>query len=93
MARYRRRPKEIEVYKYEGSSMSSNGCDYYPYWVKEALDNGTLYYSSEEDYLYCCTIDGFHMKIKVGYYIVKLPDGSIAACSEEYLNEQYELIE
>lgn len=94
MAKYKRRPKEIEVYKYEDSSMSSNECDYYPYWVEDALKDGTLYYVEEDNNaLYCCTIDGFRMKVEVGYYIVKLPDNSIATCSEEYLNQQYEFIE
>lgn len=88
MARYRRRPKEIDVYKYTDSTM--HDC---PDWVQAALVNEMLYFSIEDKCLYYCTWDGFHMKINIGYYIVRLPDGNIAACSEEYLNEQYELIE
>lgn len=88
MARYRRKPKEIEVYKYDNPAMID--C---PDWIQAALVDEILYFSTEDKCLYCCTWDGFHMKINVGYYIVKLSDGNIAACSEEYLNEQYELIE
>lgn len=98
MSKYKRKQKEIEAFKYDGDFMNNKGEYYVPDWAVKALKDGILYYGSENENtppcsLYCCTIDGFRMEVKVGYYIVKLPDDSIATCSEEYLNGQYELCE
>ena len=97
MAKYRRKSKVIEAFQYDGDFVNSKGEYYVPDWAVNALHNGILYYGSETPdtppcSLYCRTVDGFVIEVKVGYYIVKLPDGNIATCSEEYINEQYELV-
>lgn len=97
MAKYRRKPKEIEAFKYDGDFMNSKGEYYVPEWAVEALKNGILYYDSQNENeppstLFLSTVDGFVMDIKVGYYIVREKNGVISACTESYLNEQYELM-
>lgn len=98
MAKYRRKPKEIEAFKYDGDFMNSKGEYYVPEWAVDALKRGILYYGSQNENeppstLFISTVDGFVMDIKVGYYIVRQSDGVISACTENYLNEQYEKIE
>lgn len=98
MAKYRRKPKEIEAFQYDRDFMNSNGEYYVPEWAVEALKNGILFYASQNENeppstLFLSTIDGFVIDIKVGYYIIRQSDGVISACTESYLNEQYEIIE
>ncbi len=98
MAKYRRKFKEIEAFKYDGDFMNSSGEYYVPEWAVDALKSGILYYDSQNENephstLFLSTIDGFVMDIKIGYYIVRQPNGVISACTESYLNEQYEIIE
>lgn len=97
MAKYRRKPKEIEAFQYDGDFMNSSGEYYVPEWAVEALKKGILYYDSKNENeppstLFYATVDGFVMEIRVGYYIVRQPNGVISACTESYLNEQYEEI-
>ncbi len=98
MAKYRRKLKEIEAFQYDGDFMNSSGEYYVPEWAVEAFKNGILYYDSQNENeplstLFLSTIDGFALDIKVGYYIIRQSDGVISACTESYLNEQYEMIE
>lgn len=98
MAKYRRKSKEIEAFQYDGDFMDSNGECYVPEWAVEALKNGILYYDSQNENeppstLFLSHPHGFVLNIKVGYYIIRQPDGVISACTESYLNEQYEIIE
>ena len=98
MAKYRRRPKEIEAFRYDGDLINKDGEYYVPNWAIEALHDGKLYYDFNNENeppcsLYCCDSGSIRLKVEVGYYIVRLPDGKIAVCSEEYLNEVYELVD
>lgn len=98
MSKYRRKPKEIEAFKYDGDFMNSKGEYYVPEWAVDALKSGILYYDSKNkneppSTLFLSTVDGFEMDIKVGYYIIRQSDGAISVCTESYLNEQYEIIE
>ena len=95
MAKYRRKPKEIEAFKYDGDFINSSGEYYVPEWAVEALKNGILYYDSHNENEPPSTLflDGLVLDIKVGYYIIRQSDGVISACTESYLNEQYEIIE
>lgn len=49
MAKYRRKPKEIEAFQYDGDFMNSSGEYYVPEWAVEALENGILYYGSQNE--------------------------------------------
>lgn len=67
MARYRKKPPEVEAVVYDDSfdwQSKSN-----PDWLKDAIRDMTIYVSPDDDCVYINTVDGKQM-VHTGDYIV-----------------------
>lgn len=93
MAKYRKKPVTVEAYQYEGDFISS-GKFITPNWVKEAYDNGTLFYKGVSNIppeLYIKTLEG-DMRCDYKDYIIKGVKGELYPCKPDIFEETYEVI-
>lgn len=94
MAKYIKKPVEIEAFQYDGDLKGSDGNYYVPQWAIESFENGTMYYDSlnsrEEPYeLFIRTLEGNH-HVSVGDYIIKGVKGELYPCKPDIFEETYE---
>lgn len=98
--RYRKRPVEIEAFKYDGDLQKEDGRWYAPKWAREAFEKGILYYAganhltdplddSPPTELYIRTLEGDH-HASVGDYIICGVDGELYPCKPDIFERTYE---
>ena len=73
--KYRKKPVEVEAFRYDGDLIGSDGKPNVPDWAMKAYDTGVMYYDSvDEDSppveLYISTLEGVH-HAAIGDYIVR----------------------
>lgn len=90
MAKYRKKPVEIEAFQYDGDFMNKDGDYYVPEWAVNAKLEGVLYFKDGE--LYIKTLEGVH-HARVGDYIIKGVKGEIYPCKPEIFEMTYEAVE
>ena len=93
--KYRKRPVEIEAFKYDGDLMYSNGNYYVPEWAVEAFENEILFYNDSgyiPNELFIKTLEG-NMHVSVGDYIIKGVQGELYPCKPDVFEETYEAVE
>lgn len=93
MAKYKKKPVIIEAYQYDGDFIGQNGW-YAPDWIKQAYENGVLFYREIDNTtpeLFISTLEGF-MKCNVGDYIIKGVKGELYPCKPDFFEKTYELI-
>lgn len=92
MAKYIKKPVEIEAFQYDGDLKESDGNYYVPQWAVEAFENGTMYYDSlngrEPCELFIRTLEGNH-HVSVGDYIIKGVKGELYPCKPDIFEETY----
>lgn len=97
MAKYRKKPVEIEAFQYDGDLKGSDGKYYVPEWAIEAFENGTLMNMSFSPLhppcdLYIRTLEG-HKRARVGDYIIKGVNGELYPCKQDIFEKTYEKVD
>ena len=97
MAKYRKKPVEIEAFQYDGDLKGSDGKYCVPEWAVEAFENGKLMFMSLSPLhlpcdLYVRTLEG-DMHAKVGDYIIKGVNGELYPCKPDIFEKTYEQLD
>lgn len=89
MAKYRKKPVEIEAFQYDGDFMNKDGNYYIPEWGVKANLEGVLYFEDGE--LFVNTLEGKH-HASVGDYIIKGVKGELYPCKPDIFEMTYDEI-
>lgn len=92
--RARKKPVEIEFFKYDGDFKYQDGKYCIPDWAVEAFDNDVLYYGYGQDEpweLSVKTHQGY-VNVNVGDYVIKALDGELYPCNPKTFLETYDII-
>lgn len=96
MAKYRKKPVEIEAFQYTGHLRDYNGIFCVPEWAADAFYNGTLMFMSFSPSrmceLYVKTLEG-DMCARVGDYIIKGVNGELYPCKPDIFEKTYEKVD
>lgn len=97
MAKYRKKPVEIEAFQYDGDLMNSDGNYYVPDWAVVAFEDEIMYYSylSQDEppcELFIKTLEGIH-HVSVGDYVIKGVNGELYPCKPDIFEKTYESVE
>lgn len=90
--KYRKKPVEIEAFKYDGDLMGSDGKYYVPDWAVKALENLGMYYDyidGNPHELFIRTLEGDH-HVSVGDYIIQGVKGELYPCKPDIFEMTYE---
>lgn len=87
MAKYRKKPVEIEAFQYDGDFMNKDGYYYVPDWAVCANAEGVLYFEDGE--LFIKTLEGIH-HASVGDYIIRGVKGELYPCKPDIFEMTYE---
>ena len=91
--KYRRKPVEIEAFKFDGDIMTSDGKYCVPEWAVNALNDYVLFFK-DDDELYLKCADGYVVHVCVGDYIIlDVQYGGFLVCWSGLFEEVYELVE
>ena len=90
MAKYIKKPVEIEAFQYDGDFMKKDGNYYVPDWAVNANLEGVLYFEDGE--LFINTLEGKH-HASVRDYIIKGVKGEIYPCKPDIFEMTYEAVE
>lgn len=89
MGRYRKKPVEIEAFKWIGDSNSIQ----YPIWFRLAIERGSICFAEDglngKQEMIIRTLEGNH-RAKVGDYIIKGVKGEIYPCKPDIFEMTYE---
>ena len=89
MGRYRKKPVEIEAFKWIGDSNSIQ----YPIWFRLAIERGSIWFAEDglngKQEMIIRTLEGNH-RAKVGDYIIKGVKGEIYPCKPDIFEMTYE---
>lgn len=93
--KYRKKPVEIEAFKYDGDLKGSDGKYYVPDWAVEAFENGTMYYGTlkfdNPPELFIHTLEGTH-HVSIGDYVIRGVKGELYPCKPYIFEETYEIM-
>lgn len=91
---YRRIPREIEAFQYDGNVKDSNGKYYIPDWAIKSFEDGTMHFGNRERKPPCGvfirTKEGLFLYAEIGDYIVLNEHGEIYPCKKIIFEMQYE---
>lgn len=89
MAKYRKKPVEIEAFKWTGDREQSDD----PIWIVEAIKNQTVWFgvndNNEVDSMFINTLEGVH-KADIGDYIIKGVKGELYPCKPDIFEMTYD---
>lgn len=86
MAKYKKKPVEIEAFQYMGDLKDRYGGWLAPSWAVKALKDGVMYYDGPE--LYIKTLEGDH-HVSVNDYIIQGVHGELYPCKPDIFSETY----
>lgn len=90
--KYRKKPVEIEAFKYDGDLKGRDGKYYCPTWAELAFENGTIFYGGQPPVeLYINTLEGTH-HVSVGDYIIQGVKGELYPCKPDIFEATYETV-
>ena len=89
--KYRKKPVVVEVYHYRKPLYELDVFNNLPDWMKQARQNGTLYYDNKAE-LFIKILEG-DMHVSVGDYIIKGVRGKLYPCKPYIFEETYEKVE
>lgn len=92
MPKYRKKPVEIEAFKYDGDLIGSDGKYYVPDWAVIAFKSRELFYKpgfNSPSELYIKTLEG-DMHVSVGDYVIKGVQGELYPCKPDIFEQTYE---
>lgn len=90
--KYRRKPVEIEAFKFDGDMMTSDGKYYVPEWAVNALNSNVLFFEDDGE-LYLRCEDGYIEHVYVGDYIILDVRGVLFVYEPDVFEKMYELVE
>ncbi|NFA59467.1 hypothetical protein K8O96_12085 [Clostridium sporogenes] len=94
MAKYRKKPVEVEAFQYDGDLVNTEEYYYIPGWAATAHIQRTLYFSEFEGKpgeLFIKTLEGDH-HVSVGDYIIQGVNGEIYPCKPDIFEKTYERV-
>lgn len=94
MAKYRKKPIEIEAFQYDGDLQGSNGKYYVPDWAVKAFEEGTMFYGKLGHItgeLFIETLEGTH-RANIGDYIIRGVNGELYPCKPDIFKKTYEKV-
>lgn len=94
--KYRKKPVEIDVFRYDGELIDKCGKPYVPDWVMQAFQNGIMYFDSVDNNTQACelfisTLEGPH-HASVGDYIVRGVKGELYPVKPDIFEMTYEKV-
>lgn len=90
--KYRKKPVEIEAFRYDGDFIDKDGNYYIPGWGIEAFENNIIKYNSYDNgKLAIETLEGT-MFADIGDYIIKGVNGELYPCKPDIFRKTYELV-
>lgn len=94
MAKYRKKPVEIEAFQYDGDLKGSDGNYYVPDWAVKAFEEGIMFYDSlsgreEPCELFINTLEGKH-HVSVNDYVIQGINGELYPCKPDIFEKTYE---
>ena len=96
MAKYRKKPVEIEALQYDGDVKNSDGIYYVPDWAVKALEENVMFYDVlDMDYpceLFIKTLEGIH-HVSVGDYVIQGVNGELYPCKPDIFKKTYDSVE
>lgn len=97
MAKYIKKPVEVDAFQYDGDLKGSDGNYYVPEWAVEAFEGGVIYYDSwdgesEPCELFICTSENYRRYVNVGNYIIRNENGELYSCSADIFEREYEKV-
>lgn len=89
MARYRKKPVEVEAFQVLWDTMDRR---WYPKWFADAIACGVVYQKMNPNYPVECTIRTLEgdMDANIGDYIIKGVNGELYPCKQDIFNKTYE---
>ena len=90
--KYRKKPVEIEAFRFDGDLVNSGDCYYVPEWGSKAFEEGILFFDSLEGphcELFVKTLEGI-IHASVGDYIIRGVKGEIYPCKPDIFEMTYE---
>ena len=89
MARYRKKPVEVEAFQIQWDTMDRR---WYPTWFDDAVARGVVYQKANPDYPVECTIRTLEgeMDANLGDYIIKGVNGELYPCKPDIFEKTYE---
>lgn len=96
MAKYRKKPVEIEAFQYDGDLKGKDGKWYVPEWAIKAFEDGVMYYDSLECdlppvELFIITLEGVH-HASVGDYIIQGVNGELYPYKPDIFEKTYDKV-
>lgn len=88
--KYRKKPVEVDVFRYDGDLIDKRGKPYVPDWVMQAFQKGIMYFDTCE--LFISTLEGPH-HASVGDYIVRGVKGELYPVKPDIFEMTYERVE
>lgn len=91
MARFRKKPVEIEAWQFNNDDSEETNA--HPSWLVEGLASGKVYYQGgDEPYLTIQTLEGDH-RADVGDWIIRGVKGELYPCKPDIFEMTYDLVE
>ena len=88
MAKYRKKPVEIEAFQFEGDFLS-DGKWCIPDWAVEAFHKGIMYFVGPE--LYINTLEGVH-HCSFMDYVIRGVNGELYPCKPDIFKKTYDKV-
>ena len=84
MAKYRKKPVEIEAFQWDGSLNLNKE----PAWIVDALRNGVVWFSGKDNKLCIKTLEGI-LTASPNDYIIQGIHGELYPCKPDIFQETY----
>lgn len=89
--KYRRKPVEIEAFKFDGDMMTSDGKYYVPEWAVNALKENVLSFRDDGELYLLCSY--WYIPVYVGDYIARNAYDELFLYSPDTFEKMYESVE
>ena len=86
MAKYKKKPVEVEAFQYMGDLKDRYGVWLAPAWAVKAFEENVMYYDGPE--LYIKTLEGDH-HVSAGDFIIQGVHGELYPCKPDIFAETY----
>lgn len=97
MAKYRKKPVEIEAFQYDGDLKGTDGNYYVPDWAVKAFENGIMYYGNLVPgdvpcELFIDILEGVY-HVSINDWVIRGVNGELYPCKPDIFEKTYELVE
>lgn len=97
MAKYRKKPVEIEAFQYDGDLKDSDGNYYVPDWAVKAFEDRIMYYDNlipcdAPCELFINTLEGVQ-HVSIGDYVIQGVNDELYPCKPDIFEKTCESVE